>query len=453
MYWVWLFIVLVAGVFPYRETSTVFDSAWFWSTLGHIGSLVVFGALAKFYTPFSQLNLVRIGAPLLSILGFCALLYSGTLSNDAFGPFIFGGITTGIGTGGLLICWCELYSALYRSPRQRIAISSGILISIIIFVALAFLPTAIFIAIMLILPLVPMICTLIGLKLIDYAIPRVAEDEPALSPRFAFFCLVNAIPLGFFQMRHILNAQNSTSSWVLMLLLAFCAIGIIVVADSILLVKRNTSILPKVVIPIAVAGLLPLAAFGGSNTLAAGTLVYAAQQLLTIMLYSLFAEIAYSGKMQPGKIFAFGVCLTDGGFIAGLIVGELATTWFGGYHLEVTLVVIYLVAFAGYLIASRLPDGADLAQDKKKIDTSASDSGLSHSLEYKIDETARRYALTTREQEMLRYVLRGRSVPAIASETFLSRNTVKTHLNHVYQKLNVHSRDELIDFVEHLPEK
>ena len=43
---------------------------------------------------------------------------------------------------------------------------------------------------------------------------------------------------------------------------------------------------------------------------------------------------------------------------------------------------------------------------------------------------------------------RGRNVPFIEEELIISRNTIKTHVKHIYQKLDVHSQQELIDLVE-----
>ena len=45
-------------------------------------------------------------------------------------------------------------------------------------------------------------------------------------------------------------------------------------------------------------------------------------------------------------------------------------------------------------------------------------------------------------------IMRGRNVPAIAEELVLSRNTVQTHVRHIYEQLGVHSRQELVAYVE-----
>ena len=51
-----------------------------------------------------------------------------------------------------------------------------------------------------------------------------------------------------------------------------------------------------------------------------------------------------------------------------------------------------------------------------------------------------RPALTQREQEILRLIAVGKSLPEIAKELYLGLTTVKTHVQHLYEKLGVSDR-------------
>lgn len=57
------------------------------------------------------------------------------------------------------------------------------------------------------------------------------------------------------------------------------------------------------------------------------------------------------------------------------------------------------------------------------------------------------YGLTRREQEVLELYCEGRDVPYIESALSLSKSTVKTHTTHIYQKVGVSSKQELLDLV------
>ena len=65
----------------------------------------------------------------------------------------------------------------------------------------------------------------------------------------------------------------------------------------------------------------------------------------------------------------------------------------------------------------------------------------------RIDELARVGGLTPRETEVLALLAQGRSIPYIRDELIISRETAATHAKHIYAKLGVHSRQELIDLV------
>jgi DNA-binding NarL/FixJ family response regulator len=59
--------------------------------------------------------------------------------------------------------------------------------------------------------------------------------------------------------------------------------------------------------------------------------------------------------------------------------------------------------------------------------------------------------LTSREGEILLLITRGLSNPQIADSLYLSRHTVKTHINHIFSKTGSRSRDEVIRYAnEHL---
>lgn len=58
------------------------------------------------------------------------------------------------------------------------------------------------------------------------------------------------------------------------------------------------------------------------------------------------------------------------------------------------------------------------------------------------------YKLTNREGDVLRLLAKGRSSTVIQEKLVLSRNTIKTHVRNIYNKLEIHSQQELIDLVE-----
>jgi DNA-binding CsgD family transcriptional regulator len=60
------------------------------------------------------------------------------------------------------------------------------------------------------------------------------------------------------------------------------------------------------------------------------------------------------------------------------------------------------------------------------------------------------YRLTAREGEVLAHVARGKTAASIAEELFVTRDTISTHTRHIYEKLGVTSKDQLIALVDSL---
>ena len=62
-------------------------------------------------------------------------------------------------------------------------------------------------------------------------------------------------------------------------------------------------------------------------------------------------------------------------------------------------------------------------------------------------ELAGRYALSPRETEVFVLLAQGRTRAFIQDELVLSGSTVKTHVSHIYAKMGVHDRQEMMDLI------
>ena len=58
------------------------------------------------------------------------------------------------------------------------------------------------------------------------------------------------------------------------------------------------------------------------------------------------------------------------------------------------------------------------------------------------------YMLSMREQEVLFYLAKGYNAALIQEKLYISEGTTKTHMRHIYRKLNVHTQQDLIRIVE-----
>ena len=58
------------------------------------------------------------------------------------------------------------------------------------------------------------------------------------------------------------------------------------------------------------------------------------------------------------------------------------------------------------------------------------------------------YRLSARELEVRVLMAKGRSASRVAEDLGVTLATINSHVNHIYRKLGVHSRQELIDVIE-----
>lgn len=82
------------------------------------------------------------------------------------------------------------------------------------------------------------------------------------------------------------------------------------------------------------------------------------------------------------------------------------------------------------------------------VASTAQDVNERESLEDRCARLAAQRGLTKRETEIMAMMARGRNGKFIEEHYVVSYNTVKTHVKHIYMKLDVHSQQELIDLVE-----
>lgn len=109
--------------------------------------------------------------------------------------------------------------------------------------------------------------------------------------------------------------------------------------------------------------------------------------------------------------------------------------------------------------ANETPDIAAIPKDANVPDTSVSTDNADDdepietkdekgSFTRRCDEISRVYKLSGREREVLFLLAKGHNASFILDKLCISRSTVKTHINHIYKKLDIHTQQELLNMVE-----
>lgn len=432
-YWSWTFCALLTNVFAPNDPHGPLVDTWQASTVFHIATLVIIGLISRRH-PLSQTKGgFQILAPSLTLAGFALILSAGGFDADALAFALAGSALAGAGTACMVMLWADLFSSCCDDQGKQTLLLLGVIGSALCEFALSLLPPVLLALALTILPL-GSIAAVVFAGATEAPSPR--ERQDALSPRFLLFCLVFSVPLGLFQ-TWFRTDLNTLTGWGAILVPSAGVLVAVLALDRFVAKRTRTNIAEKLVMPVMVAGLFVLAAFDSGSILVAGVLVFSAQQIMSAVLYARFGVIASRGDISLPTVFATGIVVTDCGFLIGMLAGRLMGFGHANLALALVLGVAYLMIITAFLFYNGRAKGSE---PNDPLSPNASEGSL--------DAIARSHSLTAREREMLEYLMRGKSVPAIASEVFLSANTVRTHIAHIYQKFDVHSRDELVSAVE-----
>lgn len=374
----------------------------------------------------------------------------------------------GVGYVGLLLSWG---SAMFRIPsdNQRwLGISGSVLAGFLMVLVGNNMPENLLIPTFMALPVVcafsihfstmnmpPRSGKVTHVKASDQ--PTSEQRKLSFSPILVLTCIVLAVPLSFF--KYYLASITSAIDWPLVITFALILTLMVWVADR-LIAKRGKGdffSLALHFVPLLFAGMLALPLIDRSgNGVVAGALIYSGAYLLRAFLYSIIGTLSYGDEKRHLILFSVGSCAILIGHMIGSLLAQLSSisplfdiAW-------MVAGVAYVIFLAGINISPSLKDRIILPVRHDAVSLSSSQtesetapkSPFSAMLEKPCHRAAIKYALSEREEDILVLLMAGRNVSTISETLYLSQNTVKSHMNRLYKKMGVHSREELIMLVE-----
>ena len=221
--------------------------------------------------------------------------------------------------------------------------------------------------------------------------------------------------------------------------------GVLFVSDSTLLNVALLEAVAVMLLPILGERYLPFFSMMGSALYAAVLLV----------MYSIFIEVSkenepYTFVCMCISFMLMGFALNASSFMGASIrlqVDGIARLLF--LSLAVTTLILFLILLFVRINRStgEMPQKEFSAVQPATILVSFTEEDLRNSI------LSDRYGLSAREMEVLYFLLGSGNTSSVAKALFISENTVKTHKKRIYQKLNVHNKQQLIDLVTEICEK
>ena len=409
-------------------------------------------ALLSFQGFLARGNLVfRLG--ICAVLTYCVvLIFLG--NTDA--AQIVGHVLFGFGTAMLMLSWIAVLSC-FKNSYSVVIIMVGYALSVVTqVVSSAFFANSRMILFMflLLLSIVALYVCLKNTTLINNEMPVRISAETSTEEMFSRFRRA-AIGVGVFAFIYgvmlqldIINSVEYAQTIVSGLLNFGAAIlGIVVI---LLLHKRRIN--SDNLVPIAAIVLTSILVFRylhpADEHLSGATLT------TFVMFYGVLIWVIFIPEARKRKLSAFflmGVVLGVDriSVLLGRMTAMQASSLDGFDMVLATILAIWIITlllslhFYAYSHALRKQKGnaIPITEDAEELFSPPSE----HNQEELLEKLQKQYALSRREAELALEFGSGRSARKIAELQFLSEHTVKTHIKRAYKKMNVHSRQQLLD--------
>ena len=402
--------------------------------------------------------------------------------------FGIGAVATGIGSALLWAMWGEYYAVIPRDRSEWLAPVSAVSAAVIVLLVSAmddWVPVAVAAA----LPLLSGLCFHLAWT------PKAARTEEALATAHRFaterrspLAGLGRTGFGILVVFSIVSIAGMMSAErvegiPLQAILLFSALMMAVVAAMAISGPRRISLffLYRWICPTLVIGFAAVILFGQAGALVAVAASLGGRFTFCLIAQIYFANYAAAGRATPAQASSLGWLFVHAGDLLGLVLwivleplmlaqpAGLTAVSVGRIVVLVTVTMAVMGETSTFL---RIPEAAKdrpHAHEKGLVSESldvhgamdqpgapqpdapapaAAPTSAAPSEERsgaRIDEIAQKAGLTPREAEVFALLAQGRSIPYIRDELIISRETAATHAKHIYAKLGVHSRQELID--------
>jgi len=162
--------------------------------------------------------------------------------------------------------------------------------------------------------------------------------------------------------------------------------------------------------------------------------------ILELLLTAYFGLLTNKGFIAPA--LAFG--MSAGSVRLGFVLGNMLAVLYE-HHLELALLLTVPTSLAFVLLLLALL--VALVRQEYSIAALTSAPPSESTLVTICIDVAQEFSLSAREGEILHLMAQGYTSNAIAEKLYISPYTVNTHIRHIYEKMNINKKSELLNYV------
>lgn len=241
----------------------------------------------------------------------------------------------------------------------------------------------------------------------------------------------------------------------------------VVVAAAVIFTQKGTTHISTayrvLLIPLLASVLFALVARTGISIAASTSLLVFASELLSMLLLYVVAVYSSSKELPPAPVYAACMIPLYASMWLGQFVFALAfSDSVSETSIQVSFAVVALLLGSAVLAVPRKAKAKEGKASESRAfqsETSISDEQPEpnlfsvEGLQECLGKAGLAEPLTYRECEVAFRILHGNSVSAVSKKLFVSDNTTRSHIKNIYRKTGAHSRQEFVDFVDHVIQK
>lgn len=426
------------------------DSVWLLSNIATLVILAIFMAFHKSIDKSIGENNFSSALLIVAVLG-TGMLNIGLVMDQEFLAHA-GSFVASVSNMAMMAMWAHCYRSMRASSPRKLITLGAMVISCALYLLTLMVPVVLSAVLVTVLP---------ALSIVAYrkrggptpdALPRRRSVRKFTRSRLPIamivFFFIISVPLNFLRTVSALSSSsyfvNDMRTTMVLTLVVLAAVFLLEVFAA----KRNMTFVPLSIMTCFTLSLVFVVFPVVSSIHLVSVLVFSGYYLFIGMMYYEMGTIVATTDVSPTWMFALGSIANACGLIVGTLLGLGSSAIAPNYTAAITLGITYVVIISVFVF---LPNSAyRIFVARVPIEIEAPDNVLVETIEKGCRILARRYDLSSREEEVLAYIARGRTLQTTGEEIHVSLNTVKTHVKHIYQKCDVHNQEELMVLLENV---
>lgn len=209
----------------------------------------------------------------------------------------------------------------------------------------------------------------------------------------------------------------------------------------------------RITIPLIAAALLFAPFCSEAGRIVCGAVGIGAFSYATLMEWT--GQVVKNAEFQlfPLQRFAIGRLAQWTGFLIGAFIAYITFyhTSMSPVPLSLITCVLAVIIITAFVVYDNTADENDQLLDVVLGDPEnliIEPPKNAAPFRERCDALIERFQLSSREAEVFRYLAKGRNAEYIQQKLFISSNTVKTHISHIYKKMGINNQQWLIDLVD-----